>query len=103
MLSVRPQVCSHYNKGPGPHGSCTFQSGCTRLHLCQHFVRGDCMFGRRCRKRHAVDEQGRRMLEERGLSGHVINKLPVIYRNIHHLAAAAATGESQQTVIISLG
>lgn len=48
------------------------------------------MFGHKCKRLHAVDQHGRRMLEERGLSGAVIQELPFIYRNVHHLTAAAA-------------
>ncbi|XP_044042128.1 protein mono-ADP-ribosyltransferase PARP12b [Siniperca chuatsi] len=91
--ALLPEVCLHYNKGSGPHGGCTFQENCTKVHLCQHFVQGDCMFGLKCNRQHAIDQHGRHMLEERGLSGDVIQALPFIYRNIHHLAAAAASTE----------
>lgn len=93
------QVCLHYNKGSGPHGCCTFQEKCTKVHLCQHFVQGACMFGLKCKRQHAIDQHGRRMLEERGLSGDVIEELPFIYRNIHHLTvAAASTGDKDSPV-----
>ncbi|XP_040886211.1 protein mono-ADP-ribosyltransferase PARP12b isoform X2 [Toxotes jaculatrix] len=88
--TLLPEVCLHYNKGSGPHGCCTFQNTCTKVHLCQHFVQGTCMFGLKCKRQHAIDENGRRMLEERGLSGDIIRDLPFIYRNVHHLSAAAA-------------
>ncbi|XP_075967321.1 protein mono-ADP-ribosyltransferase PARP12b isoform X2 [Anarhichas minor] len=88
--TLLPEVCLHYNKGSGLHGGCTFQENCTKVHLCQHFVQGDCVFGLRCNRQHAIDQHGRRMLEERGLSGGVIQELPFIYRNIHHLTAAAS-------------
>lgn len=91
--ALLPEVCLHYNKGSTPHGSCTFQENCTKVHLCQHFVQDDCVFGRRCKRQHAIDQHGRRMLEERGLSGDVIHELPCIYRNIHYLTAAAAATE----------
>ncbi|KAM3587793.1 uncharacterized protein V6R79_014014 [Siganus canaliculatus] len=87
--TLLPEVCSHYNKGSGAHGGCTFQENCTKVHLCQHFIRGDCAFGPKCNRRHAIDQHGRRMLEERGLSGGIIQELPFIYRNVHHLSAAS--------------
>ncbi|XP_051249043.1 protein mono-ADP-ribosyltransferase PARP12b [Dicentrarchus labrax] len=96
--SLLPEVCSHYNRGSGPHGSCTFQESCTKVHLCQHFVQGDCMFGLKCKRQHAIDQHGRRMLEERGLSGDIIRELPFMYRNIHHLAAAAAASTSTENL-----
>ncbi|XP_023253235.1 poly [ADP-ribose] polymerase 12-like isoform X1 [Seriola lalandi dorsalis] len=89
--ALLPEVCLHYNKGSGPHGCCTFMNTCTKVHLCQHFVQGDCLFGLKCKRQHAIDDHGRHLLEERGLSGEIIQDLPFIYRNIHHLAAAAAT------------
>ncbi|XP_034381965.1 protein mono-ADP-ribosyltransferase PARP12b isoform X2 [Cyclopterus lumpus] len=95
--ALLPEVCLHYNKGSGLHGGCTFQENCTKVHLCQHFVQGDCMFGLGCKRQHAINQHGRRILEERGLSGAVIQELPFIYRNIHHLTAAA-TGDNNTPV-----
>ncbi|XP_020512911.2 protein mono-ADP-ribosyltransferase PARP12b [Labrus bergylta] len=81
-----PEVCSHYNKGLAPRGACTFQVSCTKLHLCQFFVQGHCAFGLKCKRQHAIDQRGRSMLEERGLSRNRIEKLPLIYRNMYHLS-----------------
>ncbi|KAJ8006463.1 hypothetical protein DPEC_G00107520 [Dallia pectoralis] len=83
--SLLPEVCSHYNKGTGPHGACTFREGCTKMHMCMHFVQGDCMFGPKCKRQHMIDDHGRRMLEEKGLSGDVIHDLPFIYQNLYRL------------------
>ncbi|XP_030006912.1 protein mono-ADP-ribosyltransferase PARP12b [Sphaeramia orbicularis] len=88
--ALLPEVCLHYNKGSGPHGSCTFKENCTKVHMCLHFIQGLCVFGPKCKKLHTVDEHGRRMLQERGLSSDIINDLPVIYQNIHHLTSAVA-------------
>lgn len=86
-------MCLHYNKGSGPHGGCTFQENCTKVHLCQHFVQGDCMFGLKCNRQHAIEQHSRRMLLKKGLSEDIIQELPFIYRNIHQLTAAAASTE----------
>ncbi|KAM4711993.1 protein mono-ADP-ribosyltransferase PARP12b [Anableps anableps] len=86
-----PEVCLHYNKGSAPHGSCRFQDSCTKVHLCQHFVQGHCKFGHRCKRQHVFDQHAQRILEERGLSRDLIRDLPIIYRNVHHLSAAAAS------------
>ncbi|XP_071359137.1 protein mono-ADP-ribosyltransferase PARP12b [Trachinotus anak] len=96
--ALLPEVCLHYNKGSGPQGCCTFQNACTKVHLCQHFIQGDCMFGPKCKRQHAIDEHSRRLLEERGLSGDIIHDLPSIYRNIHHLTTAAATASPSENV-----
>ncbi|XP_018545069.1 protein mono-ADP-ribosyltransferase PARP12 [Lates calcarifer] len=92
--TLLPEVCTHYNRGPGPHGGCSFQDTCTKLHLCQHFIQDDCVFGLRCNRQHAIGDRGRRLLEERGLSGDIIHDLPFIYRNMHHLTAAAQPTEN---------
>ncbi|XP_007252441.3 protein mono-ADP-ribosyltransferase PARP12b [Astyanax mexicanus] len=83
--SLLPEVCSHYNKGSGMFGACTFKEGCTKVHICQHFVQDDCMFGTKCKRLHCVDEFSRRMLEERGLSADIIQDLPYLYQNVYRL------------------
>ncbi|KAM4523499.1 protein mono-ADP-ribosyltransferase PARP12b [Fundulus diaphanus] len=85
-----PEVCCYYNKGPAPHGRCSFQDSCGKVHLCQHFVQGDCKFGQKCKRQHAIDQHAQNILEQRGLSREIIADLPTIYRNVHHLSAAAA-------------
>uniref|UniRef100_A0A674P0S5 Poly (ADP-ribose) polymerase family, member 12a n=1 Tax=Takifugu rubripes TaxID=31033 RepID=A0A674P0S5_TAKRU len=37
-----PEVCSHYNRGNGLHGSCKNNASCVKLHICQHFLEEDC-------------------------------------------------------------
>ncbi|KAM9824595.1 protein mono-ADP-ribosyltransferase PARP12b [Neosynchiropus ocellatus] len=82
--TLLPEICGHYN-----HGDCPFKENCTKVHLCLHYVHGACIFGLKCNRQHEVNEHNRRMLAERGLSGDIINKLPVIYRNLHYLNAVA--------------
>ncbi|XP_071360893.1 protein mono-ADP-ribosyltransferase PARP12 isoform X2 [Trachinotus anak] len=36
-----PEICPHYNKGNGAHGSCRFGISCTKLHVCLHYFQGD--------------------------------------------------------------
>ncbi|KAG7257570.1 hypothetical protein CRUP_017317, partial [Coryphaenoides rupestris] len=89
--SLLPEVCAHYNKGTMPHGQCTFRASCTKLHLCAHHIRGDCMFGHRCQRPHAIDQHARQVLQERGLcSGALVQDLPAVYRNRQRLAAPPA-------------
>ncbi|KAM4676575.1 protein mono-ADP-ribosyltransferase PARP12-like [Discoglossus pictus] len=61
--SLLPEACMHYNRGDGPHGSCTFKNNCNKLHICQHFLHGDCKFGDQCKRSHNLD------------SGEMMNKL----------------------------
>lgn len=88
-----PEVCLHYNKGLQKHGNCTFQENCTRVHLCLHFIQGLCLFGRKCKRQHAINETGRCMLQER-LSASLIDKLPSIYQNSYRLKHASADDTS---------
>ncbi|KAG7522867.1 poly [ADP-ribose] polymerase 12 [Solea senegalensis] len=74
-----PEICPHYNKGNGEHGTCRFTNTCTKLHTCQHFLQGDCKFGASCKRTHNIDAQGARIF--RGLSQENMNNLPEIYRN----------------------
>ncbi|XP_004570821.2 protein mono-ADP-ribosyltransferase PARP12 [Maylandia zebra] len=74
-----PEICSHYNKGNGQHGSCKFTTSCTKLHVCQHFFQGDCKFGSSCKRQHGLD--GHAMKLFRGFSRENIENLHKIYRN----------------------
>lgn len=87
---VRMQVCSHYNKGSGQFGACTFKENCTKVHMCLHFVQDNCIFGTKCKRLHRVDEYSYRMLEERGLSTELIQDLPLLYQNVFRLSSSAA-------------
>ncbi|XP_040894132.1 protein mono-ADP-ribosyltransferase PARP12 [Toxotes jaculatrix] len=74
-----PEICPHYNKGNGLHGSCKFSTSCTKLHVCQHYFQGDCKFGPNCKRTHDIDAQGMKIF--RGFSQENIKNLLEIYRN----------------------
>ncbi|XP_051513151.1 protein mono-ADP-ribosyltransferase PARP12-like isoform X2 [Myxocyprinus asiaticus] len=76
-----PEVCSHYNKGNGEHGSCKYKTSCTNLHLCQHFLQDDCKFGAACKRAHRFDAQAQKILNGRGISPENMHKLHKIYKN----------------------
>lgn len=79
-----PKVCLHYNKGDGPYGSCTFKKMCTKLHVCQYFLRGQCRFGSSCKRSHDFSKpECCEKLERQGMSSDIIQKLPSIYRNMY--------------------
>uniref|UniRef100_A0A8C2UG59 Poly(ADP-ribose) polymerase family member 12 n=1 Tax=Coturnix japonica TaxID=93934 RepID=A0A8C2UG59_COTJA len=82
--TLLPEVCLHYNKGDGPYGSCTFKKACTKLHVCQYFLRGRCRFGSSCKRSHDFyKSECCEKLERQGMSSDVIQKLPSIYRNMY--------------------
>ncbi|XP_039523876.1 protein mono-ADP-ribosyltransferase PARP12b isoform X2 [Pimephales promelas] len=91
--ALLPEVCAHYNKGTGLFGACTFMERCTKVHICQHFVQDDCLFGPKCKRQHSIDEHSRRMLEVRGLGGDIIHDLPYIYQNVYRLNSQTLSSE----------
>ncbi|KAL4625085.1 poly ADP-ribose polymerase 12 [Arapaima gigas] len=76
-----PEICSHYNKGNGDHGSCKFKQGCTALHVCLHFMQGDCKFGISCKRAHTFNQPAMKIFEGRGLSQENIHNLYKLYKN----------------------
>ncbi|TSK13321.1 Poly [ADP-ribose] polymerase 12 [Bagarius yarrelli] len=100
--ALLPEVCSHYNKGSGQFGSCTFKENCTKVHMCQHFVQDNCIFGTKCKRLHCVDQYGCRMLEERGLSSDIIQELSFLYQNVHRLNNSAADADQCKLVHFNL-
>ncbi|NXJ02401.1 PAR12 polymerase, partial [Psophia crepitans] len=84
--SLLPEVCLHYNKGDGPYGSCTYKKICTKLHICQYFLRGQCRFGSSCKRSHdLLKSECYEKLERQGMSSNIIEKLPTIYRNMYDI------------------
>ncbi|NXS96134.1 PAR12 polymerase, partial [Jacana jacana] len=84
--SLLPEVCVHYNKGDGPYGSCTYKKICTKLHVCQYFLQGQCRFGRSCKRSHDLfKSECYDKLERQGMSSNIIEKLPSIYRNMYDI------------------
>ncbi|XP_058242989.1 protein mono-ADP-ribosyltransferase PARP12-like isoform X2 [Hemibagrus wyckioides] len=79
--SLVPEICSHYNKGNGEHGSCKYQTSCTSLHICQHFLQDDCKFGAVCKRAHNFDSTAMKILIGRGFSPDNIRTLQKTYKN----------------------
>ena len=76
----RLQICSYYNCGKGQHGNCKYPNTCIHLHVCQHFLQGDCKFGEKCRREHSFNDQVMKILKGRGLSDDNKEILGKIYR-----------------------
>eukprot|EP00079_Xenopus_tropicalis_P013699 XP_002942703.2 PREDICTED: poly [ADP-ribose] polymerase 12-like [Xenopus tropicalis] len=84
--NLLPDICSHYNRGDGPHGSCTFKNKCNKLHICQHFLQGDCKFGQKCKRCHNLsDEENLKKLTKWGLDARLVPGLLDTYINAHTL------------------
>lgn len=56
-----------------------FGTDCTKLHVCQHYIQGDCRFGTSCKRAHNIHAQGMKVF--RGFSQENIQHLHRIYRN----------------------
>ncbi|ELK13803.1 Poly [ADP-ribose] polymerase 12 [Pteropus alecto] len=83
---ILPEICLHYNKGNGPYGSCSFQKQCTKLHICQYFLQGECKFGTSCKRSHDFsNSETLEKLEKLGMSSHLVGRLPSIYRNAYDI------------------
>ena len=60
-----PDICKFYNKAVCKKGEL-----CPCLHVCEHFVDGDCKFGEKCKRDHDFsDEHNRTVLEEYDMGG----------------------------------
>ena len=60
-----PDICKFYNEAICKKGEL-----CPWLHVCEHFVDGDCKFGSRCKRDHDFsDEHNIRVLEEYDMDG----------------------------------
>ena len=69
-----PDICKFYNKG-----TCTKEDNCPCLHVCEHFIDGDCKFGEKCKREHDFsDPHNRRVLEGYDMDG--ISELKVLQR-----------------------
>ncbi|KAG8438726.1 hypothetical protein GDO86_005064 [Hymenochirus boettgeri] len=84
--SFLPDVCLHYNRGDGPYGSCTYKSNCNKLHVCQHYLQGDCKFGGNCKRSHNLnDGETLKKLTKWGISSSLLPTLLGTYINASSL------------------
>ncbi|KAM9402304.1 protein mono-ADP-ribosyltransferase PARP12-like isoform 2-T2 [Salvelinus alpinus] len=89
--SLLPPVCSSYNKGAGPYGNCPDQEGCTRLHVCDRYIRGTCSSGADCNRCHDFFEpHPQRTLQQRGVPNDLMVFMLSTYRNIQAMKSEGA-------------
>ncbi|XP_016281667.2 protein mono-ADP-ribosyltransferase PARP12-like isoform X1 [Monodelphis domestica] len=81
--SLLPEVCPFYNRGEGPHGSCNLQDNCTKLHVCKHFIWGECRF-QKCKRSHDLHtENAMKLLRDQGLNASTILNIQRICKFKH--------------------
>ena len=69
-----PDICKFYNKA-----ICKKADNCPCLHVCEHFIDGDCKFGEGCKREHDFsDPHNKKVLKEYDLDG--ISELKVLQR-----------------------
>lgn len=71
-VSSVPDICKFYNKG-----TCKKGDYCPCLHVCEHFIDGDCKFGLGCKREHDFsNSHNRQVLKKYNLDG--ISELKVL-------------------------
>ncbi|NWR94649.1 PAR12 polymerase, partial [Furnarius figulus] len=75
-----PETCQFYNtKG----GVCMQQNNCNKLHICRHFLQGECRFLPCMRSHNLLDGFALRVLETGGIDGKTALNLQIIYDYKH--------------------
>uniref|UniRef100_A0A667WWT4 Si:ch73-252i11.1 n=1 Tax=Myripristis murdjan TaxID=586833 RepID=A0A667WWT4_9TELE len=83
----------NYNKGDGPFGECRDGDGCTKLHICEKHLHGDCS----CYKAHDFHEpHPSKTLQARGVPAPLINTLKYVYINKEALRGNRGNRGNQQ-------
>ncbi|NWU84980.1 PAR12 polymerase, partial [Onychorhynchus coronatus] len=75
-----PDTCQFYNK---KGGVCMQENNCNKLHVCRHFLHGECRFLPCMRSHNLLDGHALRVLETGGIDGKIASNLQIIYDNKH--------------------
>ncbi|XP_010629992.1 zinc finger CCCH-type antiviral protein 1 [Fukomys damarensis] len=101
-----PEICKSY-KGEGRKQICNQQPPCERLHICEHFTRGNCSYPNCLRSHNLMDRKVLAIMRDHGLSSAVVQNIQDICNNKHmrrnppgsktpvHRRARAARGRSK--------
>lgn len=72
------QICFDYNNGHGEFGRCNEGNGCKRMHICEIFLKQDCM----CFRAHSFfDPQPLKSLKDKGVPDDLFRFLKAVYAN----------------------
>nr|ABS50101.1 CCCH-type zinc finger antiviral protein [Symphalangus syndactylus] len=77
-----PEICKSY-KGEGRQQICNQQPPCSRLHICDHFTRGNCRFPNCLRSHNLMDRKVLAIMREHGLSPDVVQNIQDICNSKH--------------------
>lgn len=88
-----PEICKYY-KGEGRKKICG-QQPCERLHICEHFTRGNCGFANCIRSHNLMDRKVLGMMREHGLSREVVQNIQDICNSKHSPRRIGLRGPSR--------
>ncbi|KFQ72072.1 Poly [ADP-ribose] polymerase 12, partial [Phaethon lepturus] len=74
-----PDVCPFYNR---KDGTCS-QQNCNKLHICRHFLQGECRFLSCKRSHNLLDTHALRVLETGGIDVTMASNIQTIYDHKH--------------------
>lgn len=77
-----PEICKSY-KGEGRKQICSQKPPCDRLHICEHFTRGNCSYLNCLRSHNLMDRKVLVIMKEHGLSPDVVQNIQDICNNKH--------------------
>ncbi|XP_004677264.1 PREDICTED: zinc finger CCCH-type antiviral protein 1 [Condylura cristata] len=77
-----PEICKSY-KGEGRRQICAQQPLCERLHICEHFTRGNCGYPNCLRSHNLMDRKVLDIMKEHGLSPEVVQNIQDICNSKH--------------------
>ncbi|KAM5255767.1 zinc finger CCCH-type antiviral protein 1 [Ctenodactylus gundi] len=78
-----PEICKSY-KGEGRKQICSQQPPCERLHICEHFTRGNCSYLNCLRSHNLMDRKVLAIMREHGLGPEVVQNIQDIC-NFRHM------------------
>ncbi|NXJ77773.1 PAR12 polymerase, partial [Trogon melanurus] len=75
-----PDVCQFYNK---KDGICSQQNNCNKLHICRHFLRGECRFFPCKRSHNLLDTHELGVLQNGGVDWNIASNIQTICDHRH--------------------
>ncbi|XP_032954601.1 zinc finger CCCH-type antiviral protein 1 isoform X2 [Rhinolophus ferrumequinum] len=78
-----PEICKSY-KGEGRRQICSQQPPCERLHICEHFTRGNCGYANCLRSHNLMDRKVLAIMREHGLTPEVVQNIQDICNSKHN-------------------
>ncbi|XP_006145092.1 zinc finger CCCH-type antiviral protein 1 isoform X1 [Tupaia chinensis] len=77
-----PEICKTY-KGEGRKQICNQPPPCERLHICEHFTRGNCGYPNCLRSHNLMDRKVLAIMREHGLSPDIVQNIQDICNSKH--------------------